>query len=88
MQVWPAANKATLTQYGVIILDLLLKADLLKFTVYKPRGRGRSAGQPKPKANNTAVCYEISASNMIGHGMQRENHNMLEKEREKDTNRH
>lgn len=26
----PTANKATFTQYGVIILDLLLKADLSK----------------------------------------------------------
>lgn len=34
----PTANKATFTQYGVIILDLLLKADLSKPAVYKPRG--------------------------------------------------
>lgn len=34
----PTANKATLSQYGVIILDWLLKADLLKLAVYKPRG--------------------------------------------------
>ncbi len=34
----PAANKATFTQYGVIILDSLLKADLSKPAVYKPGG--------------------------------------------------
>lgn len=33
----PAANKATFTQYGVIILDSLFKADLSKPNVYKPR---------------------------------------------------
>lgn len=34
----PTANKATFTQYGVIILDSLLKDDLSKAPVYKPRG--------------------------------------------------
>lgn len=31
-------NKAIFTQYGVIILDSLLKADLSSAAVYKPRG--------------------------------------------------
>lgn len=43
----PTANKATFTQYGVIILDSLLKADLSKPAVYKPEGAedSQSAGQ-------------------------------------------
>jgi len=79
----PAANKDTFTQYGVIILDLLLKDDLLKPEVYKPgepRTISRRAKTKKGK-KNTAVRYEISASNKIGHGVRRGNHNMLEEER-------
>lgn len=34
----PTANKATFTQYGVIIVDSLFKADLSEPDVYKPRG--------------------------------------------------
>lgn len=77
----PTANKATFTQYGVIILDLLLKADLSKPAVYKPRGPRTIRQLARTKGKNKTVCYEISASNTIGHGVQRGNHNMLEEKR-------
>lgn len=88
----PTANKATFTQYGVIILDSLLKADLSEPAVYKPRGPedNQSAIQNwrgGEKNKQTAVGYEISASNKIGHGVQRGNHNMLE-EGGDDSDRH
>lgn len=77
----PTANKATFTQYGVIILDSLLKADLSEPAVDKPRGPRTISQLAKTKwGKNTAVCYEISACNKFGHGVQRGNHNMLDGE--------
>lgn len=50
----PAANKATFTQYGVIILDSLFKADLSKPAVYKPESAEDSHSvYIKPKGKKT-----------------------------------
>lgn len=72
------SKQTPLTQYGVIILDLLLKADLSKPALYKPEGP-RAVSQQAKAEKNTAVCYEISSK--ICPGVQKGNHNMLDEER-------
>lgn len=51
----PTANKATFTQYGVIILDSLLKDDLSELAVYKPRGLRAISQLAKTKGKITLL---------------------------------
>lgn len=54
-QACPTENKATFTQYGVIILDLLLKDDLSEPAVYKPRGMKTISKQTKTKGEKSLL---------------------------------
>ena len=61
---------------------MLLKADLSEPAVYKPKGPedNQSAIQNRRGEKTLLLGYEISASNKIGHGVQRGNHDMVEEE--------